>query len=410
MSRGDGRIFLRGNTYWLQYSERGKQIRASANTNDPKKADKELKKRVGAILNGIPRDNRKVTYERMRANYYADYEVNERKSLRRDKEGNPHLDKVARLDDFFRGRRATDIDAALIRQYTKEQKAKGLSGGSVNRSISALRTMFYLAKEDDILTNVPHFPMTKESAPRRGFFEPEQYAALARTLPDYLRLPVAIGYYSGMRLGEILSLKWKDKDNEGLEFKQIDIEGGFINLGPDETKNGEARLVPIVPQLEALLLEQSKKRQPGCAYVCFRLDSAGRAVKIDSFAKAWRSACVKAGLGKMVPVIDAEGSPLYAKRRDDRPRSKPQVKMVYRGSIFHDLRRTGVRNLVNAGISDKIAMEISGHKTRSVFDRYNIVSKKNIAEARQKLADHLTKNGDNSGTMCTEMVQSSLVN
>src|ERR1700733_7503745 len=102
MSRGDGRIFLRGNTYWLQYSERGKQIRVTAGTSDEKKAEKKLKRRVGQVLNGRHRDTRKVTYESMRASYYADYEINGRKSLRHDKEGNPHLDKIARLDGFFR--------------------------------------------------------------------------------------------------------------------------------------------------------------------------------------------------------------------------------------------------------------------------------------------------------------------
>jgi hypothetical protein len=169
-----------------------------------------------------------------------------------------------------------------------------------------------------------------------------------------------------------------------------------INLWAGETKNDAARTIPLVPQLRALLIEQRAKRQPDCPYVCFRLDSKGHAVKVGSFRKAWQSRCVKLGLGRMEPAADAvTGEVLYAPPRG--PRSKPKAKMVYRGMIFHDLRGTGVRNLVRAGVSEKVAQTISSHKTRAVFERYDIVSQNDVAEAGRKLAA-FQDNGDKAGT------------
>lgn len=92
---------------------------------------------------------------------------------------------------------------------------------------------------------------------------------------------------------------------------------------------------------------------------------------MGSFRKVWWKACCNAGLGKM--EVQEDGDKKYV------------------GTIVHDLRRTAVRNMVRAGIREHVAMSLTGHKTRSIFDRYNIVSEADLAQAAKKLQSHLDK-------------------
>ena len=153
--RGTGRIFQRGAILWCQYYFRGEQIRVSTGETDPKKAAKFLRGKISEVTVGVHKDVRRITYEELREAFYQDYSVNQRKSLRRNKDGAPHLDKVVRLDGFFSGYRASEIGADLIRKFIADRQAKGLANGSINRSVSALRRMFNLAKQDVQLRDIP---------------------------------------------------------------------------------------------------------------------------------------------------------------------------------------------------------------------------------------------------------------
>jgi integrase len=191
----------------------------------------------------------------------------------------------------------------------------------------------------------PHFPLLQEDNVRTGFFEPDQYRAVLSRRPAHLQPVIAFAYVTGWRIpSEVLTLEWR----------QVDFDGREVRLDPGQTKNREGRVFPFTPDLEALLRAQQAMTdalKPTKGIIPFVFHRYGR--RVTKFPKTWRDACV------------AGGCP---------------------GRIPHDLRRTAVRNLVRAGVSETVAMKLTGHKTRSVFERYNIVSDGDLREAVAKLA------------------------
>lgn len=386
--RGTGGMWRIGEIWWIQFYSRGKKVRESSHSRDEKVALKLLRRRRNEVAAGDHQpEAERLTYADLRESYMADYVTNHRRSVRyvKDKDGNPRptLATVERLDKFFAGIRVSQIDTTMMKKFAALLQSEGLSNGSINRSLSALRRMFHLAMEEQRLRFIPYFPMLDEAAPRKGFFERDEYQKLHAALPEYLRPVLAIGYYTGMRRAEITTLKWE----------QVDLLNRVIHLNAGETKNGEGRDVQIASELYAVLAAQHAKRVAGCPLVCFRATKGGRTMRIGDFRKIWYAHCVKLGLGEMKQATDpATGAPLWEPGQGAESERKP--KLVYVGRIFHDLRRTGVRNLVRAGVPERIAMKITGHKTRSVFERYNIVSPRDLEEAGRKLdAYHSEKNG-----------------
>ena len=108
-------------------------------------------------------------YEQMRDALYADYPTNHRKSLRIGKDGKPYVCGVSHLDDFFAGRRASAMNTGLLRECIVKRQTHPASNGTINRELALLRRMFSLAVEDGTLRTIPHFPMLREAAPRKGF-------------------------------------------------------------------------------------------------------------------------------------------------------------------------------------------------------------------------------------------------
>ncbi len=112
----------------------------------------------------------------------------------------------------------------------------------------------------------------------------------------------------------------------------------------------------------------------------------GDGKRIAGFRKAWGRACYKAGLPCHVETETGKDG-------------KVRIKKIQAVRIPHDLRRSGVRNLVRAGVPERVAMALSGHKTRSVFERYNIVSETGLKDAARRRDAFQTGTRTNAGTM-----------
>src|SRR5260370_4998144 len=278
--RGEARVWQRGRIWWIQYYSNGIQHRESSSSE--KEADApllSLKRRdqIDADTFVAPAA-RRLRFEQMREALYADYGANRRKWLRTGKDGKPYICGVSHLDDFFARKRALTITTGRIREFRSERQADGAWNGTISRELAILRRMFNLAVEDGALRTAPHFPMLKEAPPRKGFFEYAQFQTLRQELPEYLRPVATMGYYTGMRRGEILKIRWES----------VDLKGGEIRLNADETKNEESRTIPLLRELRDML-KIEREKNPDAEFVFIRSHQP-----ISSFYKAWKPACTRA--------------------------------------------------------------------------------------------------------------------
>jgi integrase len=331
-----GSIFRRkdSKSYWIKYYKNGKPFAESTRSEKLEVAKKLLKLREGEISQGkIPG----ICFERIRfaelvEDYLVDYRINKKRTIR-------HAERYAQnLKVEFDGMRVPDITTTRVKAFIEKRMKDGLTNASVNRELSALKRMFSLALRTTPpkVPMIPYIPMLKEDNVRKGFFEHGQYLAMRDALPDYLKPPFIFAYLTGWRFGEIA----------GLEWSQVNLKDGIVRLEPGETKNGKGRTLFLEPELMDLFKGLLRNRRLDCQLVFNR--EGGPLVNLR---KSWKKACQQAGVPNM---------------------------------LFHDLRRSGVRNMVRAGIPETVAMAISGHKTRAVFDRYNITSDEDLKEAAMK--------------------------
>lgn len=336
--RGFGTIFRqRGSRFfWMQYFVDGQRVRESTKCDRIREAQDVLRTKILAIQQQTAGGSSRAPARL--ADLYAllenDYSKNGRKSL-------VHLRGLwTNHLCFFADLSTTKLTSEQIDSYVRRRLNDGAANASVNRELSALKRMYKLAMKSGRLKSMPYIAMLKERNVRSGFVKDADYQALARETAKvglWLRGLFEVAYTYGFRKSELTTMR----------VRQVDLREGTIELNPGETKSDEGRAVQMTESVRQILAQCIAGKSPD-ELVFTRVNGAAA----GNFRRAWRKACA------------ATGSP---------------------GLLFHDLRRSGVRNMRRAGISEKVAMGISGHKTRSVFERYNIVDPADLKEAAAKI-------------------------
>jgi integrase len=335
-------------TWWIRYHVGGRRQCVSSNSEKKEDAKRLLRAREHLVDTGAPitASLGRVTFEEAAADLIIDYTTNRRRSLRV-----VELRVKKHLTPVFGQRRLMSINTTDVRAFTARRQAAGASNATINRDLMLLKRMCMLAMQAGKLTVRPYIPLLKERNIRQGFFEPAQFGSITHNLPAHMRPVAAFAFITGWRTpSEILPLEWR----------QVDLKTGEVRLDAGTTKNGDGRVFPFTTELRRVLEDQQQvadtlKQQGVIArYVFFYTtgQKAGQRITEGGFNKAWRKARVAAGCPGRIP---------------------------------HDFRRTAVRNLVRAGVPERVAMALTGHKTRAIFDRYNITSPNDLHEAARRL-------------------------
>lgn len=339
-----GCVYRRGNTLWIKYYRRGRPYAESARTDSMEKAQQLLKLREGEIaqgkLPGVIFD--RVRFDELAESLLREYRVNGRKSLDRAQLSVDHL------TSYFAGYRVPEITSQEIDRYKEYRMGQKAANGTINRELAALRRMLTLGQRSGKVSMIPYVSKLKENNVRKGFFEHGDFLALRDALPDHLKGYMTFAYRSGWRKKEIINLKWT----------AVDLHQGIVRLEPGETKNDAGREIYLDAELVEVFTRQWEKHKAAGRITPYVFPNQNGTGRISDYRSAWHTACKKAGIGYRIP---------------------------------HDFRRTAVRNQIRAGVPDVVAMQVSGHKTRSVFMRYNIVSAEDLKEAAARQAEYLQK-------------------
>lgn len=248
----------------------------------------------------------------------------------------------------------SQIKSSDLKNYQVKRIEEGKAAGTIDHEVGKAKTAVFKAFDDDFISGetLKSFKRVKKlvkkgSDVRDRILSKDEFEILMKHLPRHTKGIVAMAYYTGMREGEILNLTW-DKG---------DLRNRIILLESADTKDKEARNIPIMDELYDIL-----KAIPRDIHNPHVFLYKGKPIK--DLRTGLRKACKDAEI-------------VYGR-------------FVKGGFVFHDLRHTFNTNMRKAGVPESVIMEITGHSTREMFDRYNTIDEEDTKKAINQLQDYLS--------------------
>ena len=315
--------------WWVQYFVRGRIVSESSGFSDKADAENRLKQRIGEVAAGRRVGPERATVADLCALVIEDNQLRKLRDAR-------HVEwrYASHIEPVLGSLLASRFGSAQVRQYVAQRRSGGASDATINRELAIVRRGFRLGAQEDppLVQRQPAISMLAKDNVRQGFLEQDQYERLLEELPASLKALFVCGYNTGARKNELRRIQWE----------QVDVEAGLIRLSAGQTKGKKPRTLPIYGDMRRWLERQRESCPAGSLWMFHGTHNCP--------------------VGNHLP-----------------------------GLLFHDLRRSAVRNMKRAGIQDKVAMEISGHRTHSVFDRYNIVDVADLENAGKRLEEYARK-------------------
>jgi integrase len=267
--------------------------------------------------------------------------------------------KLDIFNSFFGDKIVADIKPVDLQNFQIKRKKSGKRPATIDQDIAKVKAMISMAYENDKVSGNTFavFQRVKKTLKkgedvRDRILTPKEFKSLYENAENHAKTIIAMGYYTGMRKSEILKLTWN----------KVNLKDRTIKLEPEDTKDKEARVIPICDELYKILYNLPN-----------RIQSAGKNNRvflykgkpIKGFTRSLKTACKDAKI-KYGRFVDG-------------------------GFIFHDLRHTFNTNMRKAGIDDTVIMDITGHSTRVMFTRYNTVDADDIKDASRRFSDFLSK-------------------
>jgi integrase len=362
--RGEGGLYRQKDSayWWMRYSLRGKQYRESTKIividdgpgaeTSRKEAQKVLRRRlqeVGADLIGakkfITPQAERITVGKILDDLVDDLKLREKYSA-------PTRSHLNAVRAEFGNQPLVAVTTAVIRKYIQKCRAADVAKATINRRTQLLGQAWGLAGK--IVGEGPKvLKLSEADNVRQGFLDPEVFEEFVVHLPEDLQDFARWGYLTGWRKSTITRLEWT----------MFDMRAGTMDVPGTITKNRKPLKIPLQGTLGEIIARRWEKRSYKqadgttviSAHVFYREFKNHFGSPVAYFTKAWKRACTDSGMK----------------------------------ILFHDFRRSAVRNLTRAGVDQTVAMAITGHKTASVFQRYNITDDRDLECAVGRLDNYL---------------------